>query len=116
MDLAGALKAAIESRLPNYRHTTAKRWPKTRDSWAKSFRLAYEQDKRPWEELRETLAWSQSDAFWQANILSADKLRQKYDTLRAQMARGTTATKQDVRVGHYRHTGDEVYAGGVVEL
>jgi len=63
----------------------------------------HERDERPWEELRETLLWSQRDAFWQGNILSAEKLRKQYDLLRAQMGRPEAAAKSardDVRVGY----------------
>jgi hypothetical protein len=38
-------------------------------------------DKRPIEEINKVIEWSQKDDFWKSNILSPQKLREKYDTL-----------------------------------
>lgn len=85
--LADRLKSHIEARLPNYVHTGERRWSATRESWAREFGKMHELDARPWHELSDVLSWSQSDDFWQANILSAGKFRKQYEQLRAQMAR-----------------------------
>lgn len=42
-------------------------------------------DKRPLEEAKAVLRWSQDSAFWRSNILSIGKFREKYETLRLQM-------------------------------
>ena len=101
-ELADELRRLIADRLPGYKLISEARWPKTREQWANTFRLAHEQDKRSWDELRETLEWSQADEFWQANILSAATLRKQYDRLRAQMARPTSprSAANDIRFGY----------------
>jgi hypothetical protein len=51
-------------------------------SWAKHFDLMIRLDKgRTVENIREVMAWSQEDSFWQGNILSSKKLRDKFDQL-----------------------------------
>lgn len=52
-----------------------------------AIRLLIDRDKRPVEEIAETIRWCQTDEFWRSNILSASKLREKYDQLRGQMQR-----------------------------
>lgn len=56
-------------------------------TWADDVRKAVELDKRTIQGLTEVLDWSQQDQFWQVNILSTKKLREKYDTLKQQMGR-----------------------------
>jgi len=38
-------------------------------------------DKRIIEDVRLVMSWSQNDDFWKFNILSASKLREKFDQL-----------------------------------
>lgn len=54
-------------------------------SWADDFRKIVEIDKRDKAELREVIDWATSDSFWQANILSASKLRKQYTQLALKM-------------------------------
>ncbi len=56
-------------------------------SWANDVRLMHERDKRTWQQISNMIDWCQNDDFWQANILSAKKLREKYDQLKAQALR-----------------------------
>ncbi len=42
-------------------------------------------DHRPPEEIRQVIVFAQTSSFWRSNILSAQKLREKYTTLRLQM-------------------------------
>ena len=42
-------------------------------------------DKRTPEEIEEVIRWCQNDSFWQANILSTKKLREKFDQLAIKM-------------------------------
>jgi len=58
---------------------------KQREKWANEFRLLVEKDKRPIEEIKGVLEWSQGDSFWKGNILSPAKLREKYPQLRLKM-------------------------------
>jgi len=79
MELAEHLLARILQNKPNYKR------PRSLDSWANTMRLMVEQDHRSPERLRTLIDWCQSDGFWWRNVLSADKLRDKFDQLEADM-------------------------------
>ncbi|MCK3654255.1 replication protein [Pasteurellaceae bacterium Macca] len=51
------------------------------ETWAKDVRLLREVDKRTHREICELFQWANRDSFWQANILSPRKLREKWDQL-----------------------------------
>jgi phage replication O-like protein O len=53
--------------------------------WAEHIEKLNRIDKRPFQEIREIIEWSQRDQFWKINIRSADSLREKYPRLRDQM-------------------------------
>lgn len=55
--------------------------------WADEVRLAHERDGRDYDKLTKLVDWAQDNDFWQANILSAKKLREKYDILTGQANR-----------------------------
>ncbi|MDA1590463.1 phage replisome organizer N-terminal domain-containing protein [Bacillus cereus group sp. TH225LC] len=55
------------------------------DSWANDFRLMREKDNRELKEIKDVIDWCQADPFWQGNILSPKKLREKFDQLTIQM-------------------------------
>jgi hypothetical protein len=61
--------------------------PPSLDDWADCFRLMTDVDKREEIHIRKVIKWCQQDNFWKANILSAKKLREKFDTLFMQMNR-----------------------------
>ncbi|WP_241685239.1 Lin1244/Lin1753 domain-containing protein [Companilactobacillus metriopterae] len=52
--------------------------------WADDIRLMHEQDNRDYTKISNMIDWCQADGFWYANILSAKKLREKYDQMKAQ--------------------------------
>ncbi|MES5942947.1 MULTISPECIES: replication protein [unclassified Bacillus cereus group] len=54
-------------------------------SWSKDFRLMREKDQRELQEIKDVIDWCQADPFWQGNILSPKKLREKFDQLTIQM-------------------------------
>lgn len=54
------------------------------NKWANDIRLMMEIDKRKEEQVRNMITWSQSNDFWKGNILSAKKLRDKYDQMKVQ--------------------------------
>jgi len=56
--------------------------------WADSCRKILELDKRDPNEVRELIDWVTADPFWQQNVLSPDKLREKYTDLAMRMAGG----------------------------
>lgn len=53
--------------------------------WANSIRLMHERDDRSYEEIKSMIDWSQQHDFWSGVILSADKLRIKYDQMFMQL-------------------------------
>jgi len=53
--------------------------------WAKQIDLMIRADNRSVSEIQEVIRWCQKDSFWQANILSTKKLREKYDQLTMKM-------------------------------
>ena len=55
------------------------------DAWANDFRLMREKDNRELKEIKDVIDWCQADPFWQGNILSPKKLREKFDQLTIQM-------------------------------
>jgi len=44
-----------------------------------------EKDNRELKEIKDVIDWCQADPFWQGNILSPKKLREKFDQLTIQM-------------------------------
>jgi len=62
-------------------------------TWAKSFDLMIRRDKRAVEDIRVVMEWCQRDSFWKGNILSPDKLREKFDQLTVKMKSVTRVDK-----------------------
>lgn len=50
-------------------------------TWCDHIRLTMERDGRDYDEIRDMMEWCQRDSFWQSNILSTKKLREKFPTL-----------------------------------
>jgi uncharacterized protein YdaU (DUF1376 family) len=61
--------------------------PPNLETWANHVRLMREKDKRDYEGMTRLWLWARNDNFWQANILSMKKFREKFDTLCAQAKR-----------------------------
>lgn len=55
------------------------------ESWAPHIRLMMERDKRTEEQIIYVINWVSSDSFWSGVILSTKKLREKFDTIIAQI-------------------------------
>lgn len=53
--------------------------------WANDMRKLIELDKRDPKKVGEVIEWATQDSFWQTNILSASKLRDKWDSITARM-------------------------------
>lgn len=49
--------------------------------WVREIRLMRERDRRTRREIAELFAWANGDDFWQTNILSPGKLRERWDQL-----------------------------------
>lgn len=80
MKAAVYLFEKIKERLPNKKEPDFQ-------NWADEVRKAVELDGVPIERYKQVLDWSQNDDFWQANILSTNKLRKQFDTIYLQMQR-----------------------------
>lgn len=67
-------------------------------AWSEDIDRAIRIDKRTKDELIDCINWIYSDAgtFWQANILSGKKLREKYDTMFAQANRPQQGSNQNL--------------------
>lgn len=68
---------------------------KTTGTWSLDIEKLMRIDKRPVERIEKVIAWATADSFWKGNILSGLKLREKWDTLVAQMSRGEAADAYD---------------------
>lgn len=77
--LAELLRERITAWLPSAKV------PANLDAWANELRLAMVQDGRTEQELESVIRWATADSFWRGNILSAKKLREKFDQLQGKM-------------------------------
>ena len=84
MDLAMAKEmfARIQKLNPNHKQPNF-------EAWANDIRLLGERDGKSHPEIIELFEWANQDHFWQANILSPRKLREKWDVLVLQRNRQT---------------------------
>lgn len=74
------------------------RTPKRNKANRDAMRLMLDRDELTPEQIEAAIRWAHASDFWRANILSASKLREKYDTLRLQSMRVTEARS----TGHER--------------
>ncbi len=74
--LAALLKSEIQRNKSDYRITQA-----TERNWEASADKMLRLDGRSAERASELIRWAQRDPFWRTNILSMDKLREKFDQL-----------------------------------
>lgn len=85
---AASLNLAEQLRQCILGHKPDAKVPGSLEEWANTFRLMRERDGRTHERIVAVIRWATADQFWKSNILSAAKLREKFDTLEAQMRRG----------------------------
>jgi len=57
-----------------------------------AMRLLIDKDGKTPEKIAAAIRWCQADEFWRANVLSASKLREKYEQLRLNAQRSSTRT------------------------
>ena len=81
---ACCLRDEIAQRLP----TASPPSERQLQSWADAFDRCHRLDGHSWDEIEEVLLFSQSDKFWQQNILSGEKFRKQYTALLARMGGG----------------------------
>ena len=70
-------------------------------TWANDFRKLVELDGKSIENVETVIKWSQQDKFWKSNVLSAKKVREKYDTLKIQSGKFDKNRKGTTGGGNY---------------
>lgn len=83
MKVAELLLSLIKDNNPNYV------FHGNMNSWADVIRLMVERDNINIDLIKKTVMWCQADQFWQSNILSTAKLREKFNQLTAKMQQAT---------------------------
>ncbi len=68
--------------------------------WARELDLMLRIDKRAPSAVERVIAYAQSDRFWRSVVLSAGKLREKFDTIELQMQRAWTEGRGDYAHGY----------------
>jgi len=76
---------------------TKSKKPPNMNSWANHIRLLVERDGREPEIVKQVFVWANQNSFWHSNILSSQKLREKFDSLFAQMGRDGNDEKIQLR-------------------
>ncbi|MBC2368121.1 hypothetical protein HBP99_05710 [Listeria booriae] len=71
-------------------------------SWADTFRLMTDRDKRTVEQITYLIDWSQQDSFWHKNILSASAIRKQFDRLVLEIKDKRSNPKNNYRKGSDR--------------
>ncbi len=87
LELAQYLRDLIIENTPTFKEPNI-------PEWAHTVRLMRKQDERDPKHIKYVIRWAQRSDFWQANILSAKKLRKQYDTLIAQIKRDALGSKK----------------------
>jgi len=90
--LAKLLLDCIIEHRPNFKRPNLQ-------SWAKHIDLMLRVDKRTPEEIEQVIRWCQKDPFWQVNILSTRKLREKFDQLALKMQMQRQRQFKTIRAG-----------------
>jgi len=85
--LAELLMSLILEKLPSFREGQSGRKERTLQRWAADIDKMIRLDHRTPENIEAVMCWARADNFWQSNILSASKLRDKFDTLESQSKR-----------------------------
>ena len=67
------------------------RRPAITDRWRDAARLMLDADGRTEADVHAAIDWCQDSEFWRANVMSLPKLRERFDQLRLQAARGRPA-------------------------
>lgn len=73
------------------KNNTKARIPADLGRWEAEADRLLRKDALSVDEARQVLEWAQSDGFWKAHILSMGKFKEKYPTLKLQMAAGGRA-------------------------
>jgi phage replication O-like protein O len=81
IELSTLLAEKILSNNPKHRELSNGKFQTKVNLWADPIEKLHRIDKQRVEDIRAVIEWSQADSFWKQNILSGDKLREKWDQL-----------------------------------
>ncbi|TLQ05444.1 DUF4373 domain-containing protein [Pediococcus stilesii] len=95
--LSRSLYSKMKANNPTMKKVTDKEFNSKMQKWANTMRLAVERDGRTVEQLQKAINWSQNHEFWSGVILSADSLRQKFDTMSVQSQKDAERKKNGGR-------------------
>jgi len=77
-------------------------------TWGKTFDLMLSKDNRDPEDIAAVIRWSQADDFEKANVLSAEKVRSRFDALYLKMnSKNNGHSKQQTPVSMYTYVNEE---------
>lgn len=107
--LALLLHQKILENLPSARVPRAS--PDGLAKWCLDINRMIRLDKRDPDEIASVIRWAQSDSFWRSNILSARKLREKWETLVLQSKRDNFQKKRGESLGDEKHPPAAVQSG-----
>lgn len=62
-------------------------------NWSRDIEKIARLDGRDYDEIERVLRWAKADGFWRSNIMSGNKLREKFPTLYAQMTSNRQSSK-----------------------
>jgi hypothetical protein len=82
-ELSNLLIEEIKNNIPTFKEPNI-------DIWANHVSRMRRLDNRTPEQIEFLIKWCQQESFWQGNILSTQKLREKFDTLTAQVKRNNS--------------------------
>lgn len=103
--LAGLLLERIRANFPSFKQPDLR-------SWSAAIGRMRRLDGRSVEQIEWMIGWAQSDTFWRANILSAEKLRKQFDTLTAHAQRAAEKQNNQNRSSQQKgrlHDGTKVF-------
>lgn len=79
-------------------------------TWARDIDLMIRIDNRQEGDIRKVIEWSQKDSFWLGNILSAKKLRSKFDTLMVRVKGDKVEPVKEIKKDRFKGlTPEEIY-------
>ena len=81
LELSNLLAEKIFANNPKHRHLSNGRREASVIKWADAIDKLFRIDKQSVEDIKTVIEWCQSDSFWKQNILSGDKLREKWDQI-----------------------------------
>lgn len=87
------------------------RIPKDLNKWAAEIDKMIRLDSRTPEDIRRVIYFSQKDPFWQCNILSTKKLREKFDTLYLKCKNSSFIPLNDDEMDSFRIVLSEIREG-----